>query len=134
MAPPRARSGGLEQYDDDHLPDRAPRGRRDPNLAVEMELGEQEEPDEEVVENALHAGDEIFYECEVYSDSPVTRSARRFTYRVKTSVLPGETEPDAAIRAVLAVNTRLEQAIDDRDAREHERAEEDRRRPITPRR
>lgn len=88
-----------EGFDESAIPVR--RGRRDPELALQMEQDMSSDEGEEVSQEVgLFVGDEIFYRVTKEEANPVTGASRWFGMGAKTSVGIGETSEAAARRIV----------------------------------
>lgn len=124
-----------EGFDDEEVTERPVRGRRDPAIQHELELGGALDAQDGDAggEFGLVVGDQIIYKVVLMTPSPINSHDRWFTYGVSTSVQPSEEEADAFTRAVLVTHERVAQAIADMDEREAEAEAERRRRPITAR-
>jgi hypothetical protein len=120
-----------EGFDPNDAPVR--RGRRDPQLALELEAGLSESQEQEGV-YGLVAGDELVYKITEEQVNPATQKDRWVTFGAKTSVLPGESEPDAFTRLVTLVHGRMVEAEEYADQLALEREEARRRIPIVPQR
>jgi hypothetical protein len=123
-----------EGFDPSEAPVR--RGRRDPELALQLQAGldDTNTPDEPAGEYGLAVGDEMVYKMTLETPDPISGKDRWFTYGVKSSVLPGEVEVDAFRRVVTLTTERLGEAIDYADAAAYEAEQERRRAPIVPNR
>lgn len=124
-----------EGFDPSDAPVR--RGRRDPELALQLSAGLEaadEGHDEPQGEFGLVVGDELVFKFTAESADPVTGKDRWVTYGMKTSIQPGEEEPDAFRRIVETTFARYDEAIGYADALSEQREAERRARPITPQR
>lgn len=121
-------------------PDRVPiapvaRGRRDPELALDMDqrLGDVEMADEPG-ELGLAVGDQVLYKVTVLDADPVTGKDRWFQYGNTTSVAPNEVEEQTFTRVVSLVHNRLDEAIEHKDSLAQEKYEASMHQQIRPRR
>lgn len=117
-----------EGFDPSDAPVR--RGRRDPELALQLEAGIGDA--QEAEEYGLSSGDELVYKITEESVNPITNKDRWVTYGAKTTVRRDEDEPTAFTRLVTVVHGRMIEAVEYADQLAHEQEEERRKRPIVP--
>jgi len=120
-----------EGFDPNEAPVR--RGRRDPELALQLEAGLSESQEQEGV-YGLVAGDELVYKITEEQVNPLTQKDRWVTFGAKTTVQIGEDEPTAFTRLVTLVHGRMIEAEEYADQLAAEREEARRRIPIVPQR
>jgi hypothetical protein len=118
-----------EGFDPSDAPVR--RGRRDPELALQLEagIGDAQEDEEEY---ALSVGDEMVYKITEEQVNPISNKDRWVTYGAKTTVRRGEDEPTAFTRLVTIVHGRMIEATEYADQLAEEAEAERRKIPIVP--
>lgn len=114
----------------------ARRGRRDPALALELSGANLSEPgdEESTGDFGLVTGDQIVYKIVRELPDAVTGRDRWVTFGASTSILEGETSDSAAERLYEVVSTTFDRIVESEDAAARAAADEERRRPIQPRR
>jgi hypothetical protein len=112
----------------------ARRGRRDPELAIQLgindddEEGEQSDPESPIL---LFDGDVVGAKATI--DVLIDGREHWFTYEARTRIQPGETEAEANWRIQVVANVRAVELADDMEERLAARSKEHLMTPIRPR-